>query len=66
MYGKEIFSDYKKLVELDKVTNDLFIKYKIEWTLLPADHILNRYLKDCKGWKSLYLDDSAEILKRKT
>lgn len=62
MYGEEVFSDYKKISNLDKDINTLLGKYEIKWTIFPSEHILNRYLKDCRGWKSLYSDEFTEIL----
>ena len=65
MYGEEIFSNYQKMAGLERETDSLLDKYKIEWVLFPKDHILIRYLRDCKAWQPLYEDEFAEILLKK-
>lgn len=62
MYGADIFSDYRKVAKLEKDAEELLDKYEIEWLLFPKEHLLIRYLRDCKGWHSLYIDQEVEIL----
>jgi len=64
MYGPEIFTDYRKIIGLEKETEELLDKYEIEWVLFPKDHQLVRYLRDCKSWRSLFDDQKVEILIR--
>ena len=64
MYGEKIFSDYGKMAQLEKETDELIDEYRIDWILFPKDHILVRYLGGCKGWKYLFRNDDVEILAR--
>jgi len=64
MYGEEIFTDYGKMAQLDEETEDLLKKYKIDWVFFPKDHIINRYLKKCGSWRTIYEDEFTEILIR--
>jgi len=64
MYGEDLFSEHNRILNLDVGTDDLLVKYEIGWTLLPKESILNRNLRDCKGWELLYTDDFVEILKK--
>jgi hypothetical protein len=65
MYGEEIFSDYLKITRLNKGTDELLEKYRIDWVLFPKDHILLRYLTERKGWQQVYSDEKIGILVKK-
>ena len=62
MYGPEIFSDYRKLAGVEAETEALLEKYRVGWVLFTKNHILVRYLKDCKGWHPIYEDEEVGIL----
>lgn len=62
MYGEKIFSDYKKIVGLDKDTDRLLDQYDIGWVLFPEDHILVRYLRDCKNWQTVFKGSTDVVL----
>ena len=64
MYGEAVFEDHGKMMNLDKDIDNLIKIYGVTWSLLNRDSILNRYLRDCKSWVSIYSDDEVEILTR--
>ncbi|ABA88999.1 hypothetical protein Pcar_1756 [Syntrophotalea carbinolica DSM 2380] len=65
MYGAEIFSDYQKIISLDKKAELLLKRYDIDWILYPVDSALVRYLKATGSWQETYADEKAAILVRR-
>lgn len=64
MYGPEIFSEYIKVVKLDKELTDILDKHKIDIIFYHTDSPLIRYLKSSSGWSEVYADELATILKK--
>ena len=65
MYGEKVFSDYKKLTNLDQDIDQILAEYKIDWILYPRDSLLVRYMENKPGWTNLYSDDLVAILSKK-
>jgi len=62
LYGEDIFTDHTKMSRYEKSAISLLDEYNIGWTLLQKDNTLNRFLKECRNWTSVYEDDKTEIL----
>jgi len=65
MYGEEIFTDYKKIVQVDKEIDNLLNRYEIQFIFYPLNSSLIRYLKVQGNWREIYSDDLASILIRR-
>lgn len=65
MYGVEIFTDYKKIVQVDEEVDALLNRYDINFVLYPLNSSLIRYLKVQGSWIEIYSDNLASILIRK-
>lgn len=64
MYGEEIFSDYQKVVRIDKEIDEILDKYKVNWVVYPHDSPLVRYLLVSRQWNEVYQDEEASVLLR--
>lgn len=66
MYGERIFSEYVAMADLSPQLDNLLVHYGIDWILFPSNHPLVRMINLRPDWRTLYRDDQATILARKT
>lgn len=64
MYGEDIFSEYRKVVALEKESMEILKKYDVNWVIFPQDTPLIRYLLTTGGWQEVYRDEEASVLLR--
>lgn len=64
MYGEDIFTEYRKVISLDKDTESILDKYEVNWVIYPHDSALVRYLLAGDRWREIYRDEEACVLLR--
>ncbi len=64
MYGEEIFSEYRKVVSIDKDIDTILDKYEVNWLIYPQDTPLVRYLLAGNCWSQIYEDEETSVLLR--
>lgn len=64
MYGEEIFTEYRKVISLDKNTDSILDKYDVNWVIYPHNSALVRYLLAGGRWREVYQDEEACVLLR--
>lgn len=64
MYGEELFTEYRKVVAIDKDIETILKKHEVNWVVYPQDTPLVRYLLAGNHWSQIYQDDEASVLLR--
>lgn len=64
-YGEALVREYETALTAGDGWDSVLEKYDIEWTIIPPDSPLARKLQT-QGWKIVYRDDAAVILRRPT
>jgi hypothetical protein len=65
MYGEEIFSEYRKVVAIDKDVDSILDKYEVDLVIYPNETPLVKYLLAGSRWDEIYHDEEASVLLRK-
>ena len=60
-YGLEVFEDFQTANEPKRGWEDVFMKYRVGWTILPVQHPLNRILELSPHW-SLVLSNQQALV----
>jgi hypothetical protein len=63
-YGTELIQDFDTVNRVLPGWENVLQKYKVDWTILPRDHPLNRLLELHKGWSLSYTDQVTAIYSR--
>jgi hypothetical protein len=64
MYGEDLFTEYRKVVGIDKDINTILEKHEVNWVIYPHDTPLVRYLLAGNKWRQIYQDEEASVLLR--
>lgn len=64
-YGEPLMRDYESMLIAQDNWKDLFDKYHISWTIIPAHSPLATALASDSGWATVYQDSVAIIYYRK-
>jgi hypothetical protein len=62
-YGEALTREYEDVISLSNGWEVVFEKYNVEWAIIETDSPLTQTLQE-KGWKILYEDDTAIILRK--
>ena len=63
IYGEALTREYETVVTLGKSWQQILDKYQIEWAVVRVNSPLVKGLENI-GWKIIYEDDTAIVLKR--
>lgn len=63
-YGEEFVRQYMQVINLSEGWEYVLEEYHVNWVILPNDEPASRALIRDLGWKILYEDDTAVILKQ--
>lgn len=64
-YGEGLLREYQIAMTIPDGWKSIFIKYNVEWVILPPDSVLGKSLNQNSGWDLLYTDLTAIIIRRK-
>ena len=62
IYGEALTREYEQVVTISQGWESVLKKYQIEWAILPTSSMLAEALSE-DGWKTLYNDKNAVILR---
>jgi len=65
-YGDALMEEFDEPDEVKPGWEDVFVKYRVGWTLLPLTHPLSNLLALDPDWKQVYRDDVAVVYARQT
>ena len=63
VYGEAFIREYEQIITLGDGWQDILIKYKVDWALVPQEWDLATALTDA-GWGEVYRDETAVIFVR--
>lgn len=63
-YGEALTREYAQVVSLQNGWQTVLTKYDISWAIIPSDSPLAEKLKDELGWKIIYIDRTASIIRK--
>lgn len=63
IYGEALTREYEQVATLSPGWEDVFEKYDVAWAILRAAHTVEEALS-ARGWRQVYRDETAVILKR--
>lgn len=63
-YGAELVNEYLKTLNVQAGWQDTLQKYDVSWAILPTDIAMTQALQDELGWRILYQDPTATILRK--
>lgn len=63
-YGEELTREYEIVITIGENWEDVFNKYDIEWTLIPAGSDLAEILTYDPDWSLIYFDKTSVIFSR--
>lgn len=63
-YGEALSREYEKVITLDEGWQEILTRYNVQWVLMPTESALVKELQMTPGWKAVYRDEVAAILRR--
>jgi len=63
-YGEALTRQYEQVITLRKGWEDILGRYGVQWVILPVESDLAEHLRTDPGWKVLYSDATAILLRR--
>ena len=63
VYGEAFIREYEQVITLGAGWQDVLDKYHVDWALIPRQWALAKALSD-EGWREIYADETAIILRR--
>ncbi|MBI5944337.1 MAG: hypothetical protein HY864_08215 [Chloroflexi bacterium] len=63
-YGEALTREYERVISVSSGWETIFEKYDIKWVIIPRDSALANTLQTEHGWRILYSDNTAAILRK--
>ncbi len=64
VYGEEVVRDFLRVNNGEPGWDEILGKYRVDWTIMPREHRLNRLLAQRADWKLVYTDSVTTIYGR--
>ena len=63
IYGETLTREYEQIITVSDGWQNIFDKYQIEWAIVRADSKVDEALQNDLGWKTIYEDNTAIIVR---
>lgn len=63
-YGEALTREYEQIISVSSGWEKIFERYDVRWIIIPANSGLSHALQTAYGWRILYSDNTAAILRK--